>query len=521
MGDISADALDREDSRLWLLDYQRGLVQLLTDWKDLSVDLGLFGAGTLTVTLHKDSITATNGGEGVLATDFGWNGTKGQMSLDLYHRGTRVFSGPIQTVVKSHEGYAGTAYVTVTAETWLPALLRRRHVRTATGAPFVVTDDSWRDIARTLVAQQTTTALVVTPTGWQVNSEVRTDFGPFTVVAVGVSDTGTADYSVEVRTNLWDAVCELCNMPASEDDKLWPTITESPAGTFTVDFLVGRTGAGRAIGADKSTTVFFSTLHNTVDTFEKQRDGAATENHLVSGGKGPGAGQSVRHAANDTSITTKNLGVFEGVEDVLGGRANYEMDNELTRALYERADVTSWTAKVTESAGQYWPASFGICDTVTVYDGHFAETVASMIVGIKLTYPAPGPYTLELVFGKGRNELRAIGRAGGGGGGGRGGGGRSRNHDGTRYVYDHIDCDSGNITAHEAQTGLDLVGVSCTDVRIQTTGTEETADGTDDKAELDVVGTFSDTDTPVCNGFVTLRDGGGRTIKLLARYVAP
>ena len=114
------------DSRLWLLDANRTLVQLVTDWRDFSLDLGLYGAGTLTVTLHKDSITGTNDGESMVGTDFGWHGTKGLASLDYYHRGVKVFSGPIQTVVKQHEGAEGSAYVTVVAETWGPALLRRR-----------------------------------------------------------------------------------------------------------------------------------------------------------------------------------------------------------------------------------------------------------------------------------------------------------------------------------------------------------------------------------------------------------
>ena len=44
----------RDDSRLWLMTPARGAGQLLLHWKDLSCDLGLFGAGTLTVTLHKE-----------------------------------------------------------------------------------------------------------------------------------------------------------------------------------------------------------------------------------------------------------------------------------------------------------------------------------------------------------------------------------------------------------------------------------------------------------------------------------
>jgi len=500
------------DSRLWLLAPDRSLNTLLTDWKDFSLDLGLFGAGTLTVTLHKSSLEdATDGTDTALDVDFGWHGTQGLWSLDYYHRGTKVFSGPIQTVIKRDEGPAGLAYVTITAETWGPALLRRRQVRTSTGAPFTVKDDSWRDIGRKLIEEQCEVGSVVTPTGWQQNSEVRSDFGSFTVTVANASDSGTDDYSVEVRTNLWDAVCELCNMPAADADKLWPYWTESSAGTFNFDFYVGRSGGSRAIGSDLTGTVKFATQQGSVQRFQVTHDGSATENHLVSGGQGPGTGQSTRHAADDTSITTRNLGVFEGVEDVPGGRQNYELDNELNRALAARADITTWTTQIVETDNQQWPADFDIMDSVTVYDARYSETVSKMIVGVRLSYPAPGPYKLELVFGKmPRSELQGIARAGGGGGGGRGGGGRSRGKDGKRYVYYEISGDSGSSTAHEAQTGLVIAGDNSGDLRAVTTAVDATADGTDDNLTIAVCATFVVGDPGVTHYF-TLKDGSGTT----------
>lgn len=518
----AATKLDTNDSRLWLLDCDRALVQLVTDWKDFSLDLGLFGAGTLTVTLHKDSITGTNDGEGAVATNFGWTGTKGLMSLDYYHRGTKVFSGPIQTVVKQHEGPEGTAYVTVTAETWGPALLRRRQVRTTTGAPFTVVNDSWRDIGRKLIEEQCENGSIVTPTGWQQNSETRDDFGSFTVTVANKGDSGTEDYTCPVRTNLWDAVCELCNIPATDAEKLWVYWTESSAGTFNFDFYVGRSGGSRAIGTDKTGTVIFASQRGEVERWELTLDGAATENHLVSGGDGPGAGQSVRHAANDTSITTRNLGVYEGVEDVPGGRQSYEMDNELRRALGDRADIRTWQAAITETAAQTWPSSFGITDSVTIYDAHYAETVSDMIVGVKLSYPAPGPYKLDLVFGKmPRNELKGVARSGGGGGGGRGGGGKSKNKDGTRYVYDHFTGTAGSATAHEAQTGIGFTGTVGTELRAITTASDTSTDGADDGLVISLEGDYISGTGQAATGYVKLINSAGGNFWALVTNVDP
>jgi hypothetical protein len=513
----------RDDCRLWLMSAARTPIKLLLHWKDLSVDLGLFGAGTLTVTLHKDQLAGlSNGADDVLLTDFGWTGTVGLCSIDYYQRGTRVFSGPIQTVVCNRDGNEGNAWVSLTCETWGPALLRRRQVRTELGNPWTDSSESWHDIGIRLIAEQSKVGTVVTPTGWQQNSEVRSDFGAFTVTTGAETGSGSETFTVENRTNLWDAVCELCNTPASDANKLWPTWTESPAATFTFDFVSGRTGGSRAIGSDKTATVVFASPRRTVPSFSMTRDGAATGNHLVSGGKGPGTGQSTRHAADDTTITTRNLGVYEDAYDVPGGRVNAELDAELVRALQERKSVTTWTAKVVESTGNVWPTDFGICDSVTIYDEAFRQTVANMIIGIKLTYPAPGPYVLELIFGQPpRNDLRNMARSGGGGGGGRGGGGRSKNHDGTRYVYDHVDGNSGTCTAHEAQTGLDIIGVAqSTDVRAYVTCSDELADGTDDETLIEIVGDFflgGLTQT----GYVTIKTTTGSTIRLHATLAPP
>lgn len=511
----------REDSRLWLMTPARGAGQLLMHWKDLQLDLGLFGAGTLTVTIHKDQLTASYSGDGALATDFGWTGAQGLWSLDFYQRGTRVFSGVIQTPNLQREGAEGNAWVTITAETWGPALLRRRQIRTSTGAPWHDSSESWHDIGIKLIAEQCVSGTVVTPSGWQQNSEVRNDFGAFTVATAAESGSGSEEYTAENRTNLWDAVCELCNTPSADADKLWPTWTESPAGTFTFDFLVGRSGGSRGIGTDRTATVVFASPRRTVPSFGMVFDGPAVANHLVSGGKGPGSGQSVRHAADDTSITTRNHGVIEETYDVPGGRTNEELDAELRRALFERKSVITWTARVVESTGNVWPTNFGIPDSVTIYDEAFGKTVSGMIVGIKLTYPAPGPYTLELVFGQPqRNEFRGVARAGGGGGGGRGGGGRSRNHDGTRDVYHTINGNSSTLTAHEPQTGLDLIGETTTKLRAYVSCTDRTAAGDVDEALIQIVGDYVDT-IQGATGYVELMDVGGGTIRLLASYISP
>jgi len=508
-------------SRLWLLTPARGLAQPLLHWKDFQLQLGLFGSGTLTVTLHKDQITASYSGDGALATDFGHHGTQGLWSIDYYHRGTRVFSGPVQTVIYNRDGHEGNAWVTVVAEMWLPALLRRRIVETSTRAPFTVTNDTWHDIACKLVREQCDPDDIVTPTNWQKNAETRDDFGAFIVEVGADTGSGTEDYRLETRCNLWDAVTELCNMPSADADKLWPTITESPAGTFTVDFVTGRSGGSRAIGSDLTSSIVFATPRRNLPRFELTHDGGATENHLVSGGAGPGTGQSVRYAANDTSITTRNLGVFEGVYDVPGGRDNATLDNELAMQLYRTADQSTWTAAIVETADQQWPGDFGLMDSVTVYDEYYSETVADMIIGVRLSYPAPGPYTIELMFGQPpRNDARNMARSGGGAGGGRGGGGSGRSKDGQRYVYDHVDGDKGSSTAHEAQTGLDVVGDGGSDIRAYVTVTDDTTDGNDDEVEVGIVGDFTSGDV-TATGWTTIKDAGGGTIWILATDADP
>jgi hypothetical protein len=246
-------------------------------------------------------------------------------------------------------------------------------------------------------------------------------------------------------------------------------------------------------------------------------DGGAAENHLVSGGDGAGTSQSTRHAADDTSITTRNLGVREGVYDVPGGRANYILDNELRMQLFRVKDPTTWTAQVIETDDQMWPVDFDLKDSVTVYDEFYGETVADMIIGVRLSYPAPGPYKLELVFGQPeRNVLREMARGGGGAGGGRGGGGSSRNKDGSRNVYTHIDCTTGTVNAHEANTGLDLDGDGGDDIRVTTTAGEQTGSGVDDTITIAVVGTFTAA-AQTANGYMTIKDAGGPgTVRLLA-----
>jgi len=268
--------------------------------------------------------------------------------------------------------------------------------------------------------------------------------------------------------------------------------------------------------------VIFSSVRGELASFDSERSADLIENHLVSGGAGPGAGQSVRHAANDASITTRNLGVREGVWDVPGGRSNAEMDAELDRALYEHADMKTWKLCILETDSQYWPTHFDIRDTVAAYNHVFVETVSAMIIGVDLNYPAGGPWTLTLTFGTvPSNEMHGVARAGGGGGGGRGGGGRSRNHDGIRYVYDHILWGDVQLDAHETQTGLDVDPAETgTYLRAILSGTDETADGTDDTATIDLQATVTEVVVDE-NAYIVVKIDNGGTIKLTGEYTGP
>jgi len=197
-------ATDSTDARLWLYDPARAAAQWVTQWKHIKLSKGLFGADTLVVTVPYNHIDATYSSDDAGETDFGINGTQGLWSFDYYHRGTKVFSGPVVRARKSHRGADGTAYFTLKCESWGPYLLRGRQVRTSTGAVWINDyNQDWRDIGLELIAEQCVSGSVVTPTGWQQNSEVRTDFGPFTVAVASYNSgtSGSLEHHVENRTN--------------------------------------------------------------------------------------------------------------------------------------------------------------------------------------------------------------------------------------------------------------------------------------------------------------------------------
>ncbi|MFQ5592439.1 MAG: hypothetical protein ACE5HE_14875 [Phycisphaerae bacterium] len=438
----------------------------MLDWKDFELDIGPFEQAVLTVTVHKSSVACTSldaNSATALSTCWGWTDTNnnGLWSFDFYYRGIRVFSGPIVNFKKAVEAHDGTAYITLQAESFFQHFTRRRLVRTSTGTQWTATDEI-ADIYRTLCRENMDPDDIVTPTGAGNRqaypaTESRSDFGPnFTVEVAADDNTGTSiTYKVDNFTNLHDALMELSTHTALDTDWLWPTITESPAGTFTIDVLHARSGGSRGIGSDLSSSIMFTTARRNLLRFAKEFDGSAATTLWTVTGKGiAGSGQYTRHIADGTLCD--RVGVFEDMMNNPHAGTTDMLDREAQRLVNEASDGwVSWTADIVETTGNEFPADFNIRDTITIYDGAFGETVADMIIGARISIPTPGPAKLALKFGRiPRSTPRELGRSGGGMRGGRSGGGRPRSKSGDPetdpddlVIYKTIAGDTGSADA--------------------------------------------------------------------------
>jgi len=444
-------------TRLFLLCGQRVIRALVTDWKDLECDMGAYLQGTLTVTVPKTSTAciATNAdGNSAQSIDWGWTDNSGKdnlWSLDFIYRGVRIFSGPIVVVKKTRDGYPGTAQVTLVAESFYQHFGRRRQVRTEDGSQWSATNDI-SDVFRQLWREQWKSGSVITPTGSgsrqaYTATEARTDAGPNWTVTVEADDSAGSSitYKVDDKTNLLDVTNELCNLTASTADWLWPTITESPAATWTIGVDVAR-----PVLNDLTGSVLFTSHRGNLTRFEKVIDGSAAASLWTVTGRGSGTSQFCRHIADATACNV--IGVYEDALNVAQGGTTGELDQEAQRLINEmKQGWVTWEAEVIETDETTYTADWNIGDNVTVYDATWAETVAAMVIGCKVAASTPGPFTVTPRFGRmPRHYLRELGRSGGGGGGGRGGGGRPRKKSGDPvqdpdaiYTYLTIAGDSG------------------------------------------------------------------------------
>jgi len=457
------------DTRLWLLSGKRVISALIVDWREFECDLNPFEQGTLTVTAHKTSqlCTATNANsDAAIDIDWGWTDTTNKdnlWSLDFYYRGTRIFSGPIVVVQKHREDKEGTAYVTLTAETWYQHFGRRRQVRTATGIQWTDTDEI-ADIFRALWREQWDPDDIVTPTGSgnrQVYpaTETRDDAGPNWTVEVEADDnTGTSiTYKCDDKMCLLEAANELCTLTSADTDWLWPTVTESPTGTWTIGVNHARSGGSRSIGTDYSSgdsAVLFTTGRRNLLRFAKTLDGTATTNVWTVTGKRIGAYQYARHITDGTSCDM--IGVYEDALNLPQAGTADELDREAQRLINEaKQGWVSWEAEVLETGGTTYTEDWNIGDTVAVYDGSYGETVSEMVIGVRVSATTPGPFVVTPKFGRiQRHPLRELGRSGGGARGGRSGGGKPRKKSGdpetdpdTYVIYKTIAGDSGSADA--------------------------------------------------------------------------
>lgn len=543
----TVQAGNETDIQLWLVSPDRATRYLVTDYREIDLVQGPKLQDTLTVTLSKASTACGRSASGTTALAGRFKG----WSFDLYVRGSLVFMGPRQFFKlvwagKRRTGATGTvsdptAVVTITCEHFYTRLTRDRKVygNGSGGAGKFSLTDTWKNIARKLVIENCVSG-AVEPTDWDTTGSLnRATFGPagvWTVTCPALSGSGSNVFAADYGDNLHDTLDELCDTPAADADKLWPTISESSAGVFAIDFLVGRSGGSRAIGADKSTSVIVSPEMGNLLAYEVADDGAQAGSHWQALGKGRGSSQLKRFKADTAAIATD--GLIEDSITIPNGTVNAELDNEAQRQINERAaGNTTHSLTIAETPKFLWPTDFGIKDTLSVYTPlgeatttgpSFAQLLQLLIVGVQWTKTGAQPPRLRLVFGRWpTSESRRQGRSGGGGSGGRGGGGRPRSKDGQSATdpddiksYFSVATQSGDIDAEEASNYLDYRG-KWNDVvlRITTSGIDtgdSQSSGTPDKLRDAVVitTTASGDITPNCYGWV-YSTNLGRWVQLL------
>lgn len=418
------------------------------------------GQHQLTIRARLDAAVCTRSYTGSTALTQRWRG----WALVLYVRGTKVFDGLITGWSLSGEGgfqpgqthaYPGWE-VTLTAETWLAAGAGARQIETSTGGNWTKSDTPNRILAY-LIREQMISGTIITPSGWQGSSEVRTDFGGITYACALPTAAGTSiDYSVEPGTLVLDAILELCNSVGSDSaDWLWPT--ESRSGTtVTIGVLRGRSGGSREIGADRTTVASgkvgggpFSFWRGNLIGVQEEGYERNRANKVKVMGKGRGAGQQRAWVENQTDIAAG--WIREETVVAPGAGTTAELEREGYRVLNKRSGaIAAIRYKLIEIPGAVWPDDFDVGDTVPVALP-WGETRSEDIRGIEWGWTAPRPPEIAIDAGVWPDiPEREIGRSGGGGGGGRGGGGRGRSKSGDS------DTDPDDIVAFKtitAQTG--------------------------------------------------------------------
>ena len=539
------------DEQLLLVSPDRTKVYPVTDALEVHLVLGPKLQDILTVSLPARSPACqydAGTGTSALANRFeGW-------SFDLYVRGVLVFSGPRARMAykwagRRRTGATGTlsdptARVTIACETFYTRLTRDRKVYgtgagTSTGAKFNMTGSTWLAIARTLVRENMCAGTVVEPTDWDTGGLDRATFGPggiWSVTCPSPSGTGSAAFAADFDDNLHDTLDELCDTPGDDADKLWPTITETSPAVWQIDFLVGRSGGGRGIGADKSGVLVSPELENLVG-YEVDDDGTQAGSHFHVAGKGSREGQLRRWKTSSAALALH--GLSENGLTLPDGTTSAELDNEAQRQINElAAGSTTHAVYLVETPTFRWPTDFSIKDTLTVLtplgDATTTSPAASqqlqlLIVGVEWTKVGARPPQLKLIFGRWPTaETRKLGRSGGGGSGGRGGGGRPRNKAGNPVNdpdemkgYAYVLTQSGDVEAEGLSHYLKFAGRDTSGyLRAFFFGTNASSGnpGSPDLIEAEIRGTYTDT-APEPTGYIEVKLDNGKKFHAIGAYI--
>lgn len=479
------------NTRLVFYDPSRTLSAICTDFLSFKANIGVLGQATLEVVIPRRSACWTNTYSGSSARADRWL----NWSFDFYWRGAKVFSGPVANAKVEHNGQEASAYATLTCITWFQWLMGGRTIETNGNSPYTKTATPWDNIFKDLIRTQCVAASITKPTGFPAGI-ARGNFGPFTVaVSADTSSASAADWKIEQNKPLLDTLVDLCVSPAATTDHLWPTTTESPAGTFTFGCLVGRTGGSRAIGADLTASIFVSGTRGSIAAGVAEYDHEALASCWKLSGKGRAANQGFNYVT-DTTVYGK-IGDREDALTVRTAGTAAERQAEARRMAW----LSNWENGrrvefvLTESDALRYGVDFSVADSITVYDHVLEETSTQMITLAEISMVAPGPPHVKLGFGKmPRNETREATRSGGGGGGGgRSGGGRPKETQGEHdYIVAAGDCitvstveaegqttytvgftfktwgavtvDDGTLTPSTCYEGLEILGDRCIDV---------------------------------------------------------
>lgn len=337
-------------------------VGVVVDYGELQVEQERFGGQTLAISVRKDSrLVSLALGTAVGQECYGY-------SLGVYHRGQRLFLGPVREVGLK----ARPAYMDLTLEGHMQHALRRRQNWTSTGANGA---DTGRPNA--LAIQYIDRAMggitgPVYPSGYPGGGAgpLRTDYRYFTYtagVAVGLPTSIT--YEVQAGNNLQGVIEELCLRY-----DMCPVYTKlgALAGRIDVEYPYQR--------ADLSSTICLTRLRGSVSSWEE-----AIPYGLTTVGRVAGAGSGATQVQSFATSGTATYGVYEDQATTPEATLTAAVNDTslLTRAA---APLITYKIGVTDTANARFALDYGWRNTVAIYDPDWGRATEQLIVGF--TYNA-------------------------------------------------------------------------------------------------------------------------------------